>query len=75
MLGAAAVSTFPAAKVEAARTGWIKSRDTAIKEITNLSKAIAVAFAAEATQKKAVAEAVRSSASCRSSCRPVSTTS
>jgi hypothetical protein len=59
MLGAAAVSTFPAAKVEAARTGWIKSRDTAIKEITNLSKAIAVAFAAEATQKKAVAEAVR----------------
>ena len=59
LLGAAAVSNFPAAKLEAARNDWIKSRDKAIKEITALSKAIAVAFAAETTQKKAVADAVR----------------
>ena len=60
MLGdAQAVSTLPVAKLEAARNDWIKSRDTAIKEITNLSKAIAVAFASETTQKKAVADAVR----------------
>jgi len=52
-------STLPVAKLEAARSDWIKSRDTAIKEITNLSKAIAVAFASETTQKKAVADAVR----------------
>ena len=61
MLGEAtkAASTLPVAKLEAARSDWIKSRDTAIKEITNLSKAIAVAFASETTQKKAVADAVR----------------
>ena len=52
-------STLPVAKLEAARSDWIKSRDTAIKEITNLSKAIAVAFASETAQKKAVADAVR----------------
>ena len=51
--------TLPVAKLEAARSDWIKSRDTAIKEITNLSKAIAVAFASETAQKKAVADAVR----------------
>jgi len=61
MLGEATkqASTLPVAKLEAARSDWIKSRDTAIKEITNLSKAIAVAFASETTQKKAVADAVR----------------
>ena len=61
MLGEAtkAASTLPVAKLEAARSDWIKSRDTAIKEITNLSKAIAVAFASETAQKKAVADAVR----------------
>ena len=50
---------LPVAKLEAARSDWIKSRDTAIKEITDLSKAIAVAFASETAQKKAVADAVR----------------
>jgi len=59
MLASAAVSTFPAAKVEAARNSWIKSRNDAIKGITTLSKAIVAAFAAEATQKGAVTDAVR----------------
>jgi hypothetical protein len=59
MLAAAAASTFPVDKLKTARDEWIKSRDKARTEITGLSKAIAAAFAAETTQKKAVAEAVR----------------
>ena len=56
MLGDATkpASTLPVAKLEAARSDWIKSRDTAIKEITDLSKAIVAAFAGETTQKEAV---------------------
>ena len=53
-----AASTLPVAKLEAARSDWIKSRDTAIKEITNLSKAIVAAFAGETTQKGAVKDAI-----------------
>ena len=53
-----AASTLPVAKLEAARTDWIKSRDTAIKEITNLSKAIVAAFAGETTQRGAVKDAI-----------------
>ena len=60
MLGEAtkAPPAIPVAKLEAARNEWIKSRDKAIKEITNLSKAIVVAFASETEQKKAVKDAI-----------------
>ena len=60
MLGEATKATpaIPVAKLEAARNEWIKSRDKAIKEITNLSKAIVVAFASETEQKKAVKDAI-----------------
>jgi len=61
MLGDAAKKATPAipvAKLEAARNEWIKSRDKAIKEITNLSKAIVAAFASETEQRKAVKDAI-----------------
>lgn len=60
MLGEAtqAAPAFPVKQLEAARSEWIKARDSAIKEITRLSKAIVVAFAGEATQKGAVKDAI-----------------
>jgi hypothetical protein len=59
MLAAATKSSLPVAKLEAARSDWIKSRDAAIKGITDLSMHIAKMFASETAQKKAVADAVR----------------
>lgn len=52
-------STLPVAKLETARANFVKSRDTTIKEITRLSKAIVAAFAAEASQKAAVTDAIK----------------
>ncbi|MCE9661593.1 MAG: hypothetical protein K8R60_23955 [Burkholderiales bacterium] len=52
-------STLPVAKLETARANFVKSRDTTIKEITRLSKAIVTAFAAEASQKAAVTDAIK----------------
>ena len=58
MIGAAALSTFPVAQVEAARKNWIDSRTAAIKGITELSKKINDAFKDEALQKDAVVGAI-----------------
>ncbi len=52
-------STLAVAKLETARANFVKSRDTTIKEITRLSKAIVTAFAAEAGQKSAVTDAIK----------------
>ena len=46
-------------KLTAARQDWVKSRDSAIKEITNLSKAIVAAFAKETAQAPAVKDAIK----------------
>ena len=51
-------SGFSIQKLTTARLEWVNSRDSAVKEITALSKAIATAFAKEAAQAPKVKEAI-----------------
>jgi trimeric autotransporter adhesin len=57
--GAAAGGGVSVEKLTVAHQNWLKSRDSAIKEITTLSKAIVAAFAKETTQAPAVKDAIR----------------
>jgi hypothetical protein len=59
LLGAADVSNFPVAAVQKAKADWLSKRQAAITGITQLSRKINEAFAADTAQKGDVVKALK----------------